>query len=241
MNTSETPTTSTTSSTPTKKPVSRRRLITLVTAGALAVGLTVGGVATAYATSHEQAPVAASSIVFVTPKPTPARSSDSGSHAASGSHAGGGSNSGGGSNGGGGNTPAPSSVSLGDLVPVVKSALGRSMYPDARYEPVPNTYLFTLGQLGGQSEQLIDAHGDAIAIGLAQGSFATQQAQIASTGTRLTGYGSAAVYQGHQGVGVGDIEIFANGYWVSLSSSMLTSPATAASVIQAVLQAMPQA
>lgn len=228
MNTTSTPTSATPASTD-KKQMSRRRLVGLVTAGALAVGLTIGGVATAYATEHPAQPSHSSS-----PSGTP--TAGGGSDAAGGgSHAGGGT----GGNGGGGVTPVSETLTPADLAPVLQSALGRTMYPNARFEPVPGTNIFVLGQQGGQSEQYIDAHGDYISIGVAHGDFASEQSQIAPTATRLTGHGSAAVYQLNGGTANGDIEIFANGYWISLSSNLLTTPGNVAAAVQAVLQALP--
>ncbi len=225
MNTSDTPTT-TDKSAAGKKQMSRRRLIGLVTAGALAAGLTIGGVATAYATEHPA-------------QPAPSSSPSSGDTPATGggNHAGGGT--GGGAGGGGGVTPVSETLTPADLAPVLQSALGRTMYPNARFEPVPGTNIFVQGQQGGQSEQYIDAHGDYVSIGVARGTFSGEQSQIASTATRLTGYGSAAVYKVNGGTANGDIEIFANGYWISLSSNLLTTPGNVAAAVQAVLQALP--
>jgi hypothetical protein len=193
-----------------------KSIVALFATGALVVGLGIGGVATAaFAGEH----TAADSHHSVSPSVpvTPA------------------------------NNVTPSHriqviVAPNDVFNLVKARYDNTLYPSARYEAIPGTYPGDIEQAGGQSEQYIGRAGNVITIGVAKGNFATSEQTIAKTATRIGGYdANVGVYEiNGGGTFTGDYEVFAEGYWFSLTSNLFTSPQAAAPIIQAALQSIPQ-
>ncbi|QDZ14908.1 hypothetical protein [Humibacter ginsenosidimutans] len=206
-----------------------KRVIVLSATGALAVGLTLGGVGTALVLDNHGAthPVAHTSTH--TPSPVvPAGHTTGGGHLAP--------------SNGGGSTPVNTTLTPDDVWNLIKPVYDHTLYSNARFEPVPGSYVFTQGRLGGQSEQYIGTDGNVFTIGIVKGSFPQEQAAVAKASTTVGGYSpNVHVYEVKGGgTYTGDFEIFADGYWVSLTSNMLTTPQAAAPAIQGVLQALPQ-
>jgi hypothetical protein len=193
-----------------------KSIVAICTTGALAVGLAVGGVTTAaFASEHTHAKAhhSVSPAVPATPSHTI--------------------------------TPAPRVqviVAPSDVFNLIKGTYDSTLYPSARYEAVPGTYPADIERAGGQSEQYIARDGNVITIGVAKGNFTAIQQTIAKTSTVVNGYGpNVKVYKVNGGgTYTGDYEVFASGYWFSLTSNLFTSPQAAAPVIQAALQTIPQ-
>jgi hypothetical protein len=206
--------------------MNKKRIIILSTAGALALGLTVGGVATAFATEQSDAKAHHQVAPAVTPT-NPVVPSNAGTH--SGSH-------------GGGSHPAGVPFTIQDIWNVIGSQYDSSLYPNARFEPMPGTYIGDLAQAGGLTEQYVGHDGNTVTIGVAKGAFPAMQQKIAQDSTLLTGFGEGVkVYEVHGGgTYTGDYEVFVNGYWFSFTSNLFTSPQAATPMIQAALQTIPQ-
>jgi len=193
-----------------------KSIVTIFTIGALALGVGVGGVATAaFAgdTTHTASHHSASPAAPVTPA----------------------------------NNVVPSHrvqviVAPADVFNLVKSRYDNTLYPSARYEAVPGTYVGDIEQANGQSEQYIGRDGNVMTIGVAKGDFATFERTIAGQATAVEGYGAnVKVYEVNGGgTYTGDYEVFAGGYWFSLSSNLFSSPQAAAPIIQAALQTIPE-
>jgi hypothetical protein len=194
-----------------------KSIVAIFTAGALAVGLGIGGVATAFATDHTHSDPKAHHAVIPAVPVTPA------------------------------NNIIPSHRTQVIVVPsnvfdLVKAKYDNGLYPSARYEAVPGTYPGDIERAGGQAEQYISRDGNVITIGVAKGSFAQFEQAIAKNATVVNGYGAGVkVYEVNGGgTYTGDYEVFAGGYWFSLTSNLFTSPQAAAPIIQAALQTIPQ-
>jgi hypothetical protein len=195
-----------------------KSIVALFTAGALIVGLGVGGVATAAfadANGHSHAKAHHSVSPAVPVKPA----ND--------------------------NTPSHRIqviVAPSDVFNIIKAKYDNTLYPSARYEAVPGTYPADIERAGGQSEQYIARDGNTITIGVGKGDFSQIQQTIAKTSTVVNGYGpNVKVYEVNGGgTFTGDYEVFASGYWFSLTSNLFTSPQAAAPIIQAALQSIPQ-
>ena len=132
-------------------------------------------------------------------------------------------------------------VAPSDVFNLIKATYDRTLYPSARYEAVPGTYPADIEQAGGQSAQYISRDGNVITIGVGKGDFAAAQQSIAKTSILVNGYGpNVKVYEVKGGgTFTGDYEVFANGYWFSLTSNLFTSAQAAAPAIQAALQTIP--
>jgi hypothetical protein len=196
-----------------------KSIIALCTTGALAVGLGIGGVATAaLASEHTHAKSHHSSAPAVPATPaTPAND----------------------------NTPSHRIqviVAPVDVFNLVKAHYDNTLYPSARYEAVPGTYPGDIEQAGGQSAQYMGRDGNVLTIGVAKGNFAAIQQSIAKNSTLVPGYGANVKVYEVKGGGTftGDYEVFADGYWFSLTSNLFTSPQAANTIIQAALQTIPQ-
>jgi hypothetical protein len=193
-----------------------KSIVGLFTAGALIIGLGLGGVATAAFAGDFTHAKAHHSVVPAVPV-TPA------------------------------NDVIPSHriqviVAPSDVFNLVKARYDKTLYPSARYEAVPGTYTGDIEQAGGQSEQYIGRDGNVITIGVAKGNFASIERTIARSATSIGGYGANVKVYEINGGGTysGDYEVFAGGYWFSLTSNLFTSPQAAAPIIQAALQTIPQ-
>jgi hypothetical protein len=193
-----------------------KSIVALCTAGALVVGLGVGGVATALVSGETQTTHHHWVIPAVPIEPANANN----------------------------NTPSHRIqviVAPSDVFNLIKATYDRTLYPSARYEAVPGTYPADIEQAGGQSEQYISRNGNVITIGVGKGDFAAAQQGIAKTSILVNGYGpNVKVYEVKGGgTFTGDYEVFASGYWFSLTSNLFTSPQAAAPAIQAALQTIP--
>jgi hypothetical protein len=133
-------------------------------------------------------------------------------------------------------------ITPSQVLNLVKDKYDSTLYPNARYEAIPGSYAADIERAGGQSEQFNGRDGNVITIGVAKGDFAANQAAIAKTATLVGGYGSnVKVYEiNGGGTYTGDYEVFADGYWFSLTSNLFTSPEVAAPMIQAALQLAPR-
>jgi len=194
-------------------------IVAIFTTGALAVGLAVGGITTA-ALNGEHAHHDASAPSTISPAVPASPASD--------------------------HIPSHRIQVLITPIEVFNlsgSRYDRTLFSNPRYEAIPGSYAGDIERAGGQSEQFISHDGNQITIGVAKGDFSAEQQSIAKSATLVGGYSSnVKVYQINGGAkGVGDYEVFAGGYWFSLSSNLFTSPQVAAPMIQAALQLVPQA
>jgi hypothetical protein len=192
-------------------------IVAIFTTGALALGLAIGGVTTAYATESAHAHAAAHHTVSPAVPATPANN----------------------------NTPSNHTqviIAPSDVFKLVGLTYDKTLYPSARYEAVPGTYQADIERAGGQSEQYISHNGNVITIAVGKGDFTQFQQAIARSATAVTGYGAnVKVYEVNGGgTFTGDYEVFAGGYWFSLTSNLFTSPQAAAPMIHAALQTLPQ-
>ena len=192
-------------------------IVALFTTGALAVGLAVGGVTTAALTDAHTPHAKPHSTVSPAVPAKPA-SHDTPSHR------------------------IQVLITPIEVFNISGNRYDRTLIPNARYEAIPGSYAGDIERAGGQAEQFISRDGNQITIGVAKGDFSAEQQAIAKSATLVGGYSSnVKVYQINGGVkGVGDYEVFAGGYWFSLSSNLFTSPQVAAPMIQAALQLVPQ-
>jgi hypothetical protein len=194
-----------------------KSIVALFTAGALVVGLGIGGAATAAFADNNHGHASAHHTVTPAVPVKPA----------------------------GDNTPSHRIqviVVPSDVFNLIKATYDNTLYPSARYEAVPGTYPADIERAGGQSEQYIARDGNVITIGVGKGDFAQFQQAIAKTSTVVNGYGpNVTVYEVNGGgTYTGDYEVFAGDYWFSLTSNLFTSPKAAAPVIQAALQTIPK-
>jgi hypothetical protein len=112
-----------------------------------------------------------------------------------------------------------------------------------QYLPTPGSYLDKIGAAGTIGEYLAPS-GQSILLGAAPGAFPQIEAQIAATSTSVSGFGPPNKVQVYQvnggGTRTGDYEVFAPGYWFSMTSVLFTNNQQAvAPLIQAALQAIP--
>lgn len=200
-----------------------KSIVAIFTAGALAVGLGIGGVGTALANEHHTDPKAHSAVAPAVPV-TPSNNITPASHKVTPIK------------------PVNAVVTPDDVLNLVKARYDKTLYPSARYEAVPGTYQGDIERAGGQAEQYISSDGNVITIGVAKGNFAQYQQAIAKNSTVVNGFGSGVqVYQVKGGgTYTGDYEVFAGGYWFSLTSNLFTSPQAATPIIQAALQSIPK-
>jgi hypothetical protein len=202
-----------------------KSIVAIFTASALAVGLSIGGVTTAFATDHNHSAAKGHHAITPAVPVTPSNNiTPAGHHTITPV------------------TPINSVITPDDVLNLVKAKYDSTLYPSARYEAVPGTYAGDIESAGGQSEQYIAADGNVITIGVAKGNFAQYEQAIAKTSTALTGFGANAHVYAVNGGGTytGDYEVFAGGYWFSLTSNLFTGPQTAAPIIQAALQTIAQ-
>lgn len=200
--------------------------IALVTAGALVVGLGLGGVTTAFATDHTHSDPKAHHAVSPAVPAAPANNITPASHHAAPAPV----------------KPASTIVTPDDVLNLVKAKYDSTLYPNARYEAVPGTYPGDIERAGGQSEQYVARDGNVMTIGVAKGNFAQMEQAIAKTSTVVNGFGPGVQVYAVNGGGTytGDYEVFAGGYWFSLTSNLFTSPQAATPIIQAALQTIPK-
>jgi hypothetical protein len=133
-------------------------------------------------------------------------------------------------------------VAPSDVFNLVKVNYDSTLYSSARYEAIPGTYPADIENAGGQSEQYIGRDGNVVTIGVAKGNFAAFERTIAANSIVIGGYGAGVEVYEVDGGGTftGDYEVFAGGYWFSLTSNLFTSPQAASPIIQAALQTIPQ-
>jgi hypothetical protein len=189
-----------------------KSIVSIFTAGALVVGLGIGGAATS-AFAADQAHTHAKTHHSVSPA-VPATPSHR----------------------------TQVIVAPSDVFNLIKARYDKTLYPSARYEAVPGSYTGDIERAGGQSEQYISQDGNAITIGVAKGDFAKNEQAIAKSATALNGFGKGVrVYEvDGGGTFTGDYEVFVGDYWFSLTSNLFTSPQAATPIIQAALQAIPK-
>jgi hypothetical protein len=204
-----------------------KSIVAIFTAGALAVGLGIGGVTTAFATEHTHSDPKAHHAVTPAVPVTPSNNITPASHKV---------------------TPVTpvkpvnAVVTPDDVLNLVKAKYDNTLYPNARYEAVPGTYQGDIERAGGQAEQYIARDGNVMTIGVAKGNFAQFEQAIAKNATVVNGFGAGVKVYAVNGGGTytGDYEVFAGGYWFSLTSNLFTSPQAATPIIQAALQTIPK-
>ncbi len=133
-----------------------------------------------------------------------------------------------------------------DVWNIAKGSYDPTLARDHSYVPAKGSYAAAIKKAGGfASGYLSKANGNEITFAVAKGktgAFAAEQAEIAKTGTPVDifGPGVKAYEVNGGGTYTGDYEVFVNGYWISVTSNLFTSPQAAAPLIQSILQTIPQ-
>jgi hypothetical protein len=149
-------------------------------------------------------------------------------------------------------TPSPAPISpMHEKVPFTAQNVWAIAQPEydptlvhsPHYVPVPGSSAAVILNSGGFASEYTSAKdGNRLVLAVAKGTpgeFAAQEAVIARHGSRVTRFGPWNEVQAYQ-VGAHEFDVFADGYWISVSSNMFQTPQNAAPLIGAALQTIPQ-